>query len=163
MTTKIVTLTTDFGLKDSYVAEMKAVILSICSDAVIVDISHEVEKFNIRMGAYVLASAATYFPRGTVHVAVIDPGVGTQRRALLIQTKLGFFIGPDNGVLVLAAEKQPTKNSDARRFPTRSMAETFLRQPPHIYRKECRLPRRDPKLVRSKSQSLPKSSVQRAL
>jgi S-adenosylmethionine hydrolase len=106
VTTKIVTLTTDFGLKDSYVAEMKAVILSICSDAVIVDISHEVEKFNIRMGAYVLASAATYFPRGTVHVAVIDPGVGTQRRALLIQTKLGFFIGPDNGVLVLAAEKQ---------------------------------------------------------
>lgn len=93
-------------MKDPYVAEMKAVILSICSDAVIVDISHEVEKFNIRMGAYVLAAAATYFPRGTVHVAVIDPGVGTQRRSLLIQTKLGFFIGPDNGVLVLAAERQ---------------------------------------------------------
>jgi S-adenosylmethionine hydrolase len=104
--TKIITLTTDFGLKDPYVAEMKAAILSICTDAVIVDISHEVEKFNIRMGAYVLASAATYFPRGTVHIAVIDPGVGTQRRSLLIQTKQCFFIGPDNGVLVLAAEKQ---------------------------------------------------------
>ena len=104
--TKIITLTTDFGLKDPYVAEMKAAILSICTDAVIVDISHEVEKFNIRMGAYVLASAATFFPRGTVHVAVIDPGVGTQRRPLLIQTKQSFFIGPDNGVLVLAAEKQ---------------------------------------------------------
>ena len=104
--TKIITLTTDFGLKDPYVAEMKAAILSICSDAVIIDISHEIEKFNIRMGAYVLASAATYFPRGTVHVAVIDPGVGTKRRSLLIQTKRGFFIGPDNGVLVLAAERQ---------------------------------------------------------
>jgi S-adenosylmethionine hydrolase len=106
VTTKIVTLTTDLGLRDPYVAEMKAAILSICSDAVIVDISHEMEKFNIRMGAYVLASAAPYFPKGTVHVAVVDPGVGTQRRSLVIETKQGFFVGPDNGVLILAAERQ---------------------------------------------------------
>ncbi len=58
------------------------------------------------MGAYVLASAAPHFPKGTIHVAVVDPGVGTQRRSLLIQTKLGFFVGPDNGVLLLAAERQ---------------------------------------------------------
>ena len=103
---KIITLTTDFGLKDPYVAEMKAAILSICPTVVIVDVSHEIEKFNVRMGAYILASAASYFPKGTVHVAVVDPGVGTRRRALLVQTKLGFFLGPDNGLLALAAEKQ---------------------------------------------------------
>jgi hypothetical protein len=103
---KIVTLTTDFGLRDPYAAEMKAAILTLCPSAVIVDITHEIAKFNIRMGAYVLASAAPYFPNGSVHVAVVDPGVGTQRRPVLIQTKQGFFVGPDNGLLVLAAEKQ---------------------------------------------------------
>jgi len=106
VTTKIITLTTDFGLRDPYVAEMKAAILCICSDAVIVDISHCIDKFNIRMGAYMLASASPHFPKGTVHVAVVDPGVGTQRRSLLIQTRQGFFVGPDNGVLLLAAERQ---------------------------------------------------------
>jgi S-adenosylmethionine hydrolase len=106
VSTKIVTLTTDFGLKDPYAAEMKAAILSICPTAVIVDITHSIAKFNIRMGAYVLASAAPYFPKGTVHVAVVDPGVGTRRRPIAIQTKQGFFVGPDNGLLVLAAEQQ---------------------------------------------------------
>jgi S-adenosylmethionine hydrolase len=102
----IVTLTTDFGLKDPYAAEMKAAILSISPTAVIVDITHEIAKFNTRMGTYVLASAVPYFPQGTVHVAVVDPGVGTPRRPIAIQTKQGFFVGPDNGLLVLAAEKQ---------------------------------------------------------
>jgi S-adenosylmethionine hydrolase len=83
----MITLTTDFGLKDPYAAEMKAVILGISPNAVIIDITHEVAKFNVRMGAYVLSSAAPYFPRGTIHVAVVDPGVGTQRRPILIQTK----------------------------------------------------------------------------
>ncbi|HJW66068.1 MAG TPA: SAM-dependent chlorinase/fluorinase [Candidatus Bathyarchaeia archaeon] len=106
MTAKIITLTTDFGLRDPYVAEMKATILSISPDAVIVDVSHEIEKFNIRMGAYVLASVASHFPKGTVHVAVVDPSVGTQRRSLVIVTKQGFFVGPDNGILILAAQKQ---------------------------------------------------------
>jgi S-adenosylmethionine hydrolase len=106
VSTKIVTLTTDFGLKDPYAAEMKAAILSICPTAVIVDITHSIAKFNIRMGAYVLASAAPYFPKDTVHVAVVDPGVGTRRRSIAIQTKKGFFVGPDNGLLVLAAEQQ---------------------------------------------------------
>jgi S-adenosylmethionine hydrolase len=106
MPSKIITLTTDFGFKDPYSAEMKATILSICPNAVIVDITHEITKFNIRMGAFVLASAAPYFPEGTVHVAVVDPSVGTQRRPILIQTKRSFFVGPDNGLLVLAAEKQ---------------------------------------------------------
>jgi len=106
MPSKISTLTTDFGLKDPYAAEMKATILTISPNTTIVDITHEIAKFNIRMGAYMLASAAPYFPKGSVHVAVIDPGVGTKRQPILIQTKQGFFVGPDNGVLVLAAEKQ---------------------------------------------------------
>jgi S-adenosylmethionine hydrolase len=105
MPRSIITLTTDFGLKDPYVAEMKAVILCISPDATIIDISHEIEKFNIRMGAYVLASASTYFPKGTIHVAVVDPNVGTKRRPILIPTRHGYFIGPDNGLLALAATK----------------------------------------------------------
>jgi len=106
MPAKIVTLTTDFGLKDPYAAEMKAAILGICPNATIIDVTHEIAKFSIRMGAFVLASAAPYFPDGSVHVAVVDPGVGTIRRPIVIQTKKGFFVGPDNGVLVLAAQKQ---------------------------------------------------------
>jgi S-adenosylmethionine hydrolase len=93
-------------LKDPYAAEMKAIILGICPHAVIVDITHEIAKFNIRMGAYILASATPYFPKGTIHVAVVDPGVGTPRRPIVVQTKQGVFVGPDNGLLILAAEKQ---------------------------------------------------------
>ena len=101
---KIVTLTTDFGLKDTYVAEMKAAVLCICPDAAIVDVTHEVGKFDVRMGAFMLASAAPYFPEGTVHVVVVDPGVGTSRRPIIVQTKQGFLVAPDNGVVALAAE-----------------------------------------------------------
>jgi len=103
---KIISLLSDFGLKDPYVAEMKAVILSICPEARIVDISHEIEKFNIRMGAFVLASAASYFPEGTVHLAVVDPGVGMKRRPILVVTKRAFYVGPDNGLLILSAQRQ---------------------------------------------------------
>lgn len=104
--TPIITLTTDFGLADPYVAEMKAVILWINPNARIVDITHQVEKFNIRNGAFILAAASPYFPKGTIHVVVVDPGVGTKRKPILIETEKSFFIGPDNGVLALAAENQ---------------------------------------------------------
>ena len=102
----MITLTSDFGLKDPYVAEMKGVILTINPKATLIDITHEVEKFDVRMAAFILASAAPYFPQGTVHLAVVDPGVGTQRRAIIIQTKKSFFVGPDNGILILAAQNQ---------------------------------------------------------
>jgi len=102
----MITLISDFGLADSYVSQMKGVILSINSSSTIVDITHEISKFNIQAGAFMLASAIPYFPKGTVHVTVVDPGVGTKRRALLITTKQGYFIGPDNGLLILAAERQ---------------------------------------------------------
>lgn len=106
----IITLLSDFGLKDPYVAEMKAVILSICQDVRIVDISHEVEKFDIRMGALFLASAAPYFPKNTVHLAVVDPGVGTKRRPVIFQTKRSLYVGPDNGLLVLSAQADGIKH-----------------------------------------------------
>ena len=99
-----ITLLSDFGLKDSYVAQMKATILSICPEATIVDISHQVERHNLRMGAFILASAAPYFPHGTIHVAVVDPGVGGKRRPIIIETNRSFYVGPDNGLLLLAAK-----------------------------------------------------------
>jgi S-adenosyl-L-methionine hydrolase (adenosine-forming) len=102
----MITLTSDFGYEDPYAAEMKGVILTINPNANIIDITHGVEKFNIRIGAFMLASAAPYFLKGTVHLAVVDPGVGTERRAILVQTNQGFFVGPDNGILILAAQCQ---------------------------------------------------------
>lgn len=102
----VVTLLSDFGLYDPYVAEMKAVILSINPESQIVDITHEIEKFDIRMGAFVLASATPFCPPDTVHVAVVDPGVGTKRRPIIVETKRGFYVGPDNGLLMLAAQKE---------------------------------------------------------
>jgi S-adenosylmethionine hydrolase len=123
-----VTLTTDFGLKDPYVAEMKAAILGICPAATIVDVTHLVEKFNVREGAFMLASAAPYFPEGTIHVAVVDPGVGTQRHPIIIHTKRGFFVGPDNGLMALAAEAQGVvhvRHIESRRLMLSHVSGTF--------------------------------------
>ena len=102
----IISLLSDFGTKDSYVAQMKATILSINPNVKIIDITHEIEKFNIRNGAFVLASAVASFPPKTIHVAVVDPGVGTKRRPIIIETKKNLFVGPDNGLLLLAASKE---------------------------------------------------------
>jgi S-adenosylmethionine hydrolase len=107
---------------------MKAVILSICPQTHIVDVSHEIEKFNVHMGAFVLASASSYFPKGTIHVAVVDPAVGTKRRALLVETEYGFFVGPDNGLLMLAAQKQRIRhvyNITNKRFMLSHVSRTF--------------------------------------
>jgi S-adenosylmethionine hydrolase len=106
----VVGLLSDFGLKDPYVVEMKAVILSICEDAQIIDISHDIEKFNVHMGAFVLASAVSYFPNGAVYVAVVDPEVGTKRRPIVVETKRSLLVGPDNGLLILATEKDEIKH-----------------------------------------------------
>ncbi|MFQ5759153.1 MAG: S-adenosyl-l-methionine hydroxide adenosyltransferase family protein [Candidatus Bathyarchaeia archaeon] len=102
----VITLLSDFGSKDPYVAEMKAVILSICPETRIVDISHEIETFDVHMGAFILASAAPYFPQGTIHVGVVDPGVGTKRRPIIVEAEQGFYVGPDNGLLMLSARKE---------------------------------------------------------
>src|SRR5437660_8388922 len=97
----LITLTTDFGLKDHYVGTMKGVILSRCPSARIVDISHGVEAFSELSGAYTISQAAPYFPDGAIHVVVVDPGVGTSRRAILVCADNQTFIAPDNGVLTL--------------------------------------------------------------
>jgi hypothetical protein len=102
----IVTLLSDFGLRDPYVAEMKAVILSICPEVIIVDISHNIRKFDVRMGSFVLAQATPYFPKGTIHVAVVDPGVGTKRRPIIVETGRSLYVGPDNGLLILSARRE---------------------------------------------------------
>src|SRR5262245_47634357 len=95
----ILTLTTDFGLSDHYVGTMKGVILGICPEARIVDVSHDITPFEIGEGAYVIAQAYRYFPKKTVHVVVVDPGVGTARRPVLMEAAGQYFIAPDNGVL----------------------------------------------------------------
>lgn len=101
----IVTLTTDFGLADHYVGTMKGVLLSRCPHAQIVDISHEIPPFSIGAGAYTISQAAPYFPAGTIHVIVVDPGVGTARRPILLEAFGQLFIAPDNGVLSLIGER----------------------------------------------------------
>jgi len=103
---KIIGLLSDFGLRDSYVAEMKAVVLSICPEARLVDISHEIKKFDVRMGAFVLASAAKSFPEGSIYLAVVDPGVGSERRPLIVQSNKSLYVGPDNGLLMLSAIRE---------------------------------------------------------
>jgi S-adenosylmethionine hydrolase len=102
----IITLLTDFDERDAYVGTMKGIILGICPDARIVDISHRVTRHHVRQGAFILAQAAPYFPKGTVHVAVVDPGVGTTRRRLAIQGQRAFYVGPDNGVLHIASKSE---------------------------------------------------------
>ena len=99
----IVTLTTDFGAQDAFVGTMKGVILSRCPAAQLVDLTHEIPPQAIRTGALRLASAAPYFPAGTVHLVVVDPGVGGPRRPIAIEAGDQRFVGPDNGVLSLAA------------------------------------------------------------
>lgn len=95
----IITLTTDFGLEDGYVGAMKGVILAINPDAAIVDLSHQIAPQNVRQAAYVLAAAYPHFPPGTIHMIVVDPGVGSKRRAIALETPTARFVAPDNGVL----------------------------------------------------------------
>lgn len=98
----IITLTTDFGLTDSYVAAMKGVIASIAPQATVIDISHQIAPQNVRQAAYVLATALPYFPPGTVHVAIVDPGVGSTRRPMAARIGSYYLVGPDNGVFTYA-------------------------------------------------------------
>jgi S-adenosylmethionine hydrolase len=102
---KIVTLLSDFGLRDGYVAQMKGTILDLCPNAVITDISHDVERHNIPMGSFILETTAPYFPKGTIHVGVVDPGVGSARKAIVIECETATFVGPDNGLMARAGEK----------------------------------------------------------
>ncbi len=101
----VITLLTDYGLTDSYVAEVKGAILRILPDATIVDISHDVGNYSIDEGAFHMARSVPYFPEGTVHIGVVDPGVGSKRKGIIIQSKGAYLVGPDNGLLAPAAER----------------------------------------------------------
>jgi hypothetical protein len=94
----IITLTTDFGEADGYVGIMKGVILGIARDVRLVDLSHDIPPQDVREAAYLLGSAAPYFPVGAIHLAVVDPGVGGERRALIVSTSRAGYVGPDNGL-----------------------------------------------------------------
>jgi S-adenosylmethionine hydrolase len=95
----IITLTTDFGLTDSYVGSMKGVILGIAPDARLVDITHAIGPQDTNQAAYILHTFYRYFPHGTIHLVIVDPGVGSQRRAVALETPEAIFIAPDNGIL----------------------------------------------------------------
>ena len=103
----VIALTTDFGQQDGYVGAMKGVILRIAPSVTLVDVSHDIAPQNIAEAAFILYSSYHYFPTGTVHLTVVDPGVGTTRRPIAIRTTQGIFVAPDNGVLsyILAHEE----------------------------------------------------------
>ncbi len=107
MARPVITLTTDFGQADGYVGTMKGVILGICPEATLVDIAHDLCPQAVRQAAYVLHTAAPYFPPGTVHLVVVDPGVGSRRRPIVVQTARALYVAPDNGVLSLALAHDP--------------------------------------------------------
>ncbi len=110
----VITLLTDFGTKDGFVGTMKGVIWQICPAAQIADISHEVGAQNVREGAIALWRAAPYFPQGTVHIAVVDPGVGTARRGLAARLGTQYVVGPDNGLFTPMIEDARSAGLETR-------------------------------------------------
>jgi S-adenosylmethionine hydrolase len=108
----IISLTTDFGLSDPFVGSMKGVVLSINPRCQIVDLCHEVLPQNILHGAFLLSTSYSFLPKGSIHIGVVDPGVGTSRKAVLLVGDGHFFIAPDNGLLSLVLGKDQEANSD---------------------------------------------------
>ncbi|MCM8774093.1 MAG: SAM-dependent chlorinase/fluorinase [Candidatus Omnitrophica bacterium] len=106
---RVIGLLTDFGYKDNYVGVMKAVILNINPKVNIVDITHNVTYHSVREGAFLLWKSYRYFPKDSIFLVVVDPTVGSQRRAIAVKTKNYYFVGPDNGVLYLAGEEDGFK------------------------------------------------------
>src|SRR5712691_3018175 len=102
----IITLLTDFGSQDYFAAAMKGVILSINPDAQIIDITHEIPPQDIHAAAFNLLASYKDFPAGTIHIVVVDPGVGSERRPLLIEVAKQFFVGPDNGIFSWVCERE---------------------------------------------------------
>ena len=127
MARSIITLTTDFGLSDHFAGTMKGVILSLYPAATIVDITHEVRACDIAGGAFAIASAYRYFPKKTVHVVVVDPGVGTSRRPILAQAAGQYFVAPDNGVLsmIYAREQHRVRAITSEKHFLKPVSRTF--------------------------------------
>lgn len=126
MGSPIITLLTDFGLQDGYAACLKGVILTLCPTVTIVDITHEISPQSVRSGAFVLKTVLNTFPRGTIHLVVVDPGVGTARKGIAVRTRDFVLVGPDNGVFSWALRDNPPiearliENMGYRRAPVSS-------------------------------------------
>jgi len=116
-TSPIITLLSDFGAQDPYVASMKGTILRINPRCNLIDITHQISPHDIKEGAFILANACLSFPKGTIHLAVVDPGVGSLRKPILLVTKNYFFLGPDNGLLTVAARRDNIKQAFALTHP----------------------------------------------
>jgi S-adenosylmethionine hydrolase len=128
MPPRIVTLTTDFGTTDHFAGVMKGVILSIApATTKIVDITHDVRPFDVLDGGFTIAQAYSYFPQKTIHAVVIDPGVGSTRRPLLVEAAGQYFIAPDNGVLslILARAKPKVRYITNERYFLKPLSRTF--------------------------------------
>ena len=124
----VIALLTDFGTGDHYAGTMKGVILGICPDATLVDITHDIPPHDVTAGALELAAAYKYFPAGTIFVAVVDPGVGSARRGLAVDTGDYRFVAPDNGVLTLVLRESPAKKIvelTERRYARPTVSRTF--------------------------------------
>lgn len=124
----IITLTTDFGEQDHFVGAMKGVIHSIAPKATLVDITHQVTPFAISEAAFTIAEASRWFPRKTVHVAIADPGVGTERRAIVVESGGQIFVGPDNGVfsLILRSDRKArVRHLTNRKYFLKEVSQTF--------------------------------------
>lgn len=124
----VIALLSDFGSRDHYVATMKGVILGICPDVTLVDITHEIAPHDVLEGALQLAAAARYFPAGTIFVAVVDPGVGSRRRGIAIDTGDYRFVGPDNGLFTQVLTEMPAKKAvelTERRYGRPTVSRTF--------------------------------------
>jgi len=124
----LVTLLTDFGARDPFVGAMKGVILGLCRDATIVDLCHEVPAYDIAGGSFLLSTGTSAFPAGTIHVAVVDPGVGSARRPILAELDDQVFVAPDNGLLsyvVASAERRRLRHLAARQYWRPSISPSF--------------------------------------
>ena len=135
-----ITLTTDFGLTDHFVGTMKGVIHGIAPRATVIDLCHMITPFEILEGGFVISQAYRYFPKGTIHVVVVDPGVGTSRRPILLEAAGQYFVGPDNGAFTLLYATEPKQRSARSpracsfclRGAIRFMAATSSRRAPRI-------------------------------
>jgi len=125
----IITLTTDYGMNDHLVGTLKGVILKINPDVTIVDITHNITPFDLLEGALAIGSAYSYFPPKTIHIVVVDPGVGTERRPLLVSAQSQYFIAPDNGVLSVVYEQEQSnmvvRHANAEHYYLQPVSKTF--------------------------------------
>lgn len=127
---RIVSLLTDFGQADAYVGIMKAVILARAPQARLVDLTHEVPPHDIARAAFLLYTAAPYFPPGSVHLAVVDPGVGSRRRPIAIATERAFYVGPDNGIFTYVLAREATGLKPGTGFAAVELREPRFRLTP---------------------------------